>query len=435
MPDASAIGDAPRPAQASAPASAALREVPEVLLGQWRDFCASGRTVLRWSLRGDEWEWVETFLEGRLDGVSKLYVAELAADNLEGYGFALGQPLMTAMRATKVPGVAPWVPVALPPGVRDTDALAALLGSFAKHVAGSWIQHVGLILAPARIRQERAWLPWVQAFLTSLARFAPGVRVVVLDDVARPRYATLPALGASVHAIEAQLDIPARVAAMTEAVDDGSVAAQIRSFTARTMQCVNEGRVDDAHRMATVVETLATEARLFGCIVPVRFAVAGAMTGAGRHPEAVTSYRTAETAAERAEAHGDERGLWLRVLSRFGVAAGLLAAPQGQARAAVYYQETVPLCKTLGDLSLELEAHRCAALAHELSKAHRASWDSCVSAIGVVDRLSDAQRTGANLVPLVDNIVRLLKQRELVPFRPAMEAQLRRRGLRGTEWA
>lgn len=431
MSDVTVIGSTPRPASASD----ALRQVPEILLGQWREFCASGRTVLRWSLRGDEWEWAEALLDGRLDGVTKLYVAELPADEMESYGFALGQPLMAAMRATNVPGKPPWVPVALPPGVRDTDALAALLGSFAKHVAGSWIQRVGLILAPARIRQERAWLPWVQAFLTSLARFAPGVRVIVLDDVAQPRYATLPALGASVHAVEARLDIPGRVAAMTEAVDDGSVQAQLRVLTARTMRCVNDGQLEDAQRLASAVEALAFEARLSANVVPVRFSVAAAMTGAGRHPEAVTSYRAAETAAERAEAEGDARGLWLRVLARFGVSAGLLAAPHGQARAAAYYQDTVPLCQTLGDVALEFEAHRCAAAAHELSKEYRASWDCCVSALAAVDRLTASQREGANLVPLVDNVVRLLKQREFVPFRPAMEAQMRRRGLRGTQWA
>ncbi|MCA9571742.1 MAG: hypothetical protein KC656_28085, partial [Myxococcales bacterium] len=62
------IGSTPRPASASD----ALRQVPEILLGQWREFCASGRTVLRWSLRGDEWEWAEALLDGRLDGVTKL---------------------------------------------------------------------------------------------------------------------------------------------------------------------------------------------------------------------------------------------------------------------------------------------------------------------------------------------------------------------------
>ena len=347
---------------ASPEPSAPLREVPGVLLAQWRAFTETPETVLHWGLAGDEWDWVETFLDGRLDGVTKLFVAELPAESLESHGFALGQPLMAAVRATKVPGHPAWEPPSMPRGVKDTDALAALLGSFSKHVAGSWIKHVGLIVAPSSVHKERAWLSWLQAFLTSLARFAPGVRIILLDDVARPRYAALPTLGASVHAVEAHLEISARVAAMTEAADDGSVQGQIRSLTARTMQCVNEGRVDDADRVASAVESLATDALLFACIVPVRFAVAGAMTGVGRHAEAVASYRAAETAAEQAEAHGDPQGLRLRILSRFGVAAGLLAAPEGQPRAAIYYQGTVPLCQTLEDLNLELEAHRCAAL-------------------------------------------------------------------------
>lgn len=414
--------------------SAPLREVPPLLLEQWSAFTRTPATVLHWRLQGDEWEWVEAFLDGRLDGVTKLFVAELPATTLEGYGFALGRPLMDAMLKTKFPRKGPWQPLAIPRGARDTDALAALLGSFANHAVGTWVQHVGLVVAPASIPDERAWLRWVQQLLESAARFAPTARLIFLDDAQRPRYSGLGTLGPRVCSVEASLHIAARVAAMTEAADDGTVPGQLRILTARTMQCVNEGRVDDADRLANAVEALATDARCFACVVPVRFAVAGALTAQKRHPDAVRSYRSAERAAEQAEQHGDARGLSLRVLSRFGVAAGLLAAPEGARQAATYYQDTVPLCQSLGDPTLELEALRCAALAHELAKAPRAAWDASVSAIAVVDRLTEAQRQGANLIPLVDTILRLLKQRELVPFRPAMEGQLRRRRLRGTAW-
>jgi hypothetical protein len=282
--------------------SAPLREVPPLLLEQWRAFTRTPATVLHWRLQGDEWEWVEAFLDGRLDGVTKLFVAELPATTLEGYGFALGRPLMDAMLKTKFPRKGPWQPLAIPRGARDTDALAALLGSFANHAVGTWVEHVGLVVAPASIPDERAWLRWVQQLLESAVRFAPTARFIFLDDAQRPRYGGLGALGPRVCSMEAGLHIAARVAAMTQAADDGTVPGQLRTLTARTMQCVNEGRVDDANRMATAVEALANDARAYGSVVPVRFAVANAMTAANRHTDAVTSYRAAEVAAERAEA-------------------------------------------------------------------------------------------------------------------------------------
>ncbi len=413
-----------------------LRAVPALLRAQWKAFVGTRAIVMRWMLADDEWEWVEEFIEGRLDGASKAFVIEEPVDKIDGYGFAVGRPLMVSLAKTRFPGRRPWTSPALQPGMRDTDVLAAITGSFARHAHGSWLENVALVLAPERIKDERAWITWVHTLMGALAQVGSPVRIVLLEDARRPRYEALARLGPVVHTVHASLALPARTTAMAEAASDtGSVDGQMRLLAMRVMQCVNEGRVDDANRMATAVEALANDARAYGSVVPVRFAVANAMTAANRHTDAVTSYRAAEVAAERAEANGDPGGLWLRIMARFGVGCGLLAAPHGFAHAARYYEETAPLCQKLGDPRLELESYRCAAIAHELAKAYRPAWDVVVKALGVVDRLDDAQREQAMLVPLADAMLRLVKTRELSSYRGAVETELRRRKMRGTEWA
>jgi hypothetical protein len=413
-----------------------LRAVPVLLRRQWKTFVGSRAIVMRWMLADDEWEWVEAFLEGRLEGATKVFVIEEPADRMDDYGFVAGRPLMVSLAKTKFAGRHPWTGPPLQPGMRDTDVLAAILGSFARHAHGTWLQHVALVLAPERIKDERAWIAWVHTLVDALAQIGSFPRIVLLEDARRSRYEDLARLGPVVHTVRASLELPTRATAMAEAASDArGVDGQMRLLAVRVMQCVNEGRVDDANRMAAAVEALAKEARMHGSVVPVRFAVANAMTAAHRHTDAVTSYRAAEIAAEHAEAHGDPGGLWLRIMARFGVGCGLLAASHGFVHAAGYYEETAPLCQKLGDPRLELEAYRCAAIAYELAKAYRPAWDVIVKALGVVDRLDEAQREQAMLVPLADAMLRLVKMRELSSHRAAVEHELRKRRMRGSEWA
>jgi hypothetical protein len=419
------------------PPASALREVPLLLRTQWKAMLASPSTLLRWTVASDEWEWVEHFLEGRMDGRSKVFAVELAADSLDGYGFEASRTLLGPLAATKVPGRAPWTCGPLPTGVLGVEVLATMLASFASYVQGSWLANVVVLLAPSRVTDERAWLKWVAAFAGAVATIAPSVRVLLLDDSERPRHEPLAhQYGAAVCTVPAALGIATRTTAMVEAAADASsVQGQLRVLAVRTLQCVSQRRPDEAERHVVSLERLANENGRPEAIVPVRFSVAGGFTAAQRHEDAVRSYRIAEVAAERAQSIGVPNGAFLRVLARFGVAAGLLAAPQGAALAARYYEETAPLCAAIPDAKLEFESHRAAAVAHELAGAPRPAWDASIRALAVVDRLTASERSDANLVPLVDAVLRLTETRALASFRSGMENQLRTRGLRGTRWA
>src|SRR5690349_21885 len=86
-----------------------LREVPLLLRKQWKQFAGTSATVLRWSLDHDEPEWVETFLESPMDGVTKVFVIEDAADPIDGYGFAAGSTLVGRFGKARIGRQPAWV--------------------------------------------------------------------------------------------------------------------------------------------------------------------------------------------------------------------------------------------------------------------------------------------------------------------------------------
>jgi hypothetical protein len=430
--------DTPSPGLPAPHPADALREVPKLLLAQWEDFFATACPVLRWVLAEGEGEWVEAFLQGRQEGSTTLVTLEAAVPSgraLERHGFVLADALTPQLVAARVPKRGAFAPLALPAGLRDTDALAGVLGSYVRHVADSAMPRVAVVLAPSTWADPHAYATWLRTFLAALVRFAPGVRVVLLDDAAQPHYDGL-ASGAAVHTVHANLTLSARVQAMSDAAADPSTLdGRLRGWAVQALLHVRDGQLREADAVTRQLETLASEVRRDAVAVPARLALGAALTGQRRHPEAVESYRAAERAAERAEAHGDPSALRLRVLARFGVAAALLASPAGLALSAQYYTDTAPLCEKLGDQALELDAHRCAAVAHELGQARQPAFDACVKALALSDRMTPADRQRAQLVPFVDLLVRLVQHRDLAVYQAAMHAQLRRRGLRGTSWA
>ncbi len=273
-------------AESQAPHPAApLREVPALVLEQWRAFAATAVPILRWVLEDDEWDWVETSLRGRLDGVTKLFFLDLPAQGLSRHGFDLERALVPALVAARIPGRASWTPIVLPAGLRDVDALAGVLGSFSRHVAGSGTQHVGVVLAPSVVADERRYRDWLLTFVTALVRFAPGVRVVLLDDAASPRYAGL-ASESAVHTIHASLAIAPRTEAMVDAVTDPSTPqGQLRRSSVQVLHLVRQGHVDDALRVARDAEVLAARVGRHAAAVPLYFAVMASLSGKRRHPE------------------------------------------------------------------------------------------------------------------------------------------------------
>lgn len=414
---------------------AALHEVPKLLRGQWTNFAASDSVLFRWVVAPDEVEWVHTFLDGPMDGKTKVLFVDAPFEVPDAHGFAVGTALLPALTATRVARTEPFTVPAIPRGLPDVEALALLLGAYVRHHAGSWMKNVLLVFEPERVGDERAFVRWLSALVRRLAEQTSGVRVLVLDSTMQLRYEPLwRELGALAWTWAARLELPARVSAVTVAhADLGRFEGALRVMTVRAMQAVNERKIDEATRLAKAAHDLAFGAGAFASVVPIRFAVGNGLAGAGRHVEAVQEFRAAEEAAERAEAAGDPNGLRLRVFARFGVGAMLLGAQEGARLAATYYEDTAPLCQRLGDSRLELESQRVASLAHERAGNVHAAWDAGIRALAVVDRLTAEEREAAMLVPLADALVALTRHRSHQDHRRGLDEQLRRRGMKTSE--
>lgn len=314
------------------------------------------------------------------------------------------------------------------------ETLAVALGSFANHHARTPIRNVLLVLEPDRVVDPRAWNRWLGSFVTHLAPLGRRVRVLVRDITPMQQYEPLiRALGPLAHTTDARLRIGARVAAVTLATADLSrFEGALRVITARAMQAVDEGRLDEAESHASAADNIAGAEGAHALVVPIRFCVGNGFAAVGRFEDAIRHFRAAEQAAERAEALGDPRALRLRVLARFGTGAMLLSSPRAAQHAAQWYEATAPLCQALGDVALELDAHRVACLAYERAGATQPAWDAGVRALGCVDRLATDTRDGAMLGPLADALVRLTARGPLQHFRKGLREQLERRGMHET---
>ncbi len=323
----------------------------------------------------------------------------------------------------------------LPDGLRDVEALAYVLASFHRHVQGTWVRTLALVLEPERVGDVGAWTSWLGRLAERLARLGPGVRILVRHVPPGGLYDALPrSLGASSHVTVADLRVGARATAVVEATADASQpAGALRIQTARVMQAVDEGRLDAAERAATEAHAhVAGADATHAWLVPLHFAIGNALSAAHRFDDAVGHFRRAEDAAARAEAAGNPYGLRLRVLARFGTGAVLVGSDGRAALAAEWYQATVPLCQQLGDARLELEAHRMTCVAYErLGRAHEA-WNAGVNALAVVDRLTEEARPTAMLGSLADSLHRLTERGPLESYRPALVRELERRAMAPT---
>ncbi len=415
------------PARVDAP----LREVYSVLREQWAAAVATRAPLIRFLATRDEPEWIESFFGSPMDRATRLLSVETPFEVTDDYGLAVLRRLLDRLAKERAPGVAPWRP-ALRAGARDVDQLALTLASFANHHAGTWIRTVALQLAPASVRDEGAFHGWIDGFVRQIAPQAPSARIVVLDDAHQPRLDRLcGGLGRGACTIPVNLRIPDRIAAMTEAsADMSSFGGQLRVLSMRAMLLVRGGRLREAEAIANAIEALAGQASFHAAVVPARFSIGAGHLAQQTPLEAATSYRAAELAAERAQVAGDPLGLRLRIYSRFGVGAALLAVPDGLPTAATYYEGTVPLCAELGDAQLELDAHRMAGVAHERCGRTNKAWESALRGLSCLPRVPEAARASGAMAPFADWAISLAERHSTGHERRSLEDGFARLGVR-----
>ena len=414
-----------------APPDAALRDVYRVLEARWREAVATDAVLFRYVISHEERDWLMTFLGGPLDRTTRVFRVETAFDDPRSHGLLVSHVLAREFEKESTKGVSAWRRPEIPQGLSSEGVLALLVASFAHHYASTWMKTVAFVVEPKSFGKREDFERWMEGFLRLLSQHCRTARFIVLDDVAHPSFGRLAErLGPQAISIVPALHLGERISAMVEASADTTRSeGQMRVLCVQAMLAVSEGRVDRAEQLASTIEAVADASGSFAPVIPVRFSIGAGLLAQGLLARAVASYRAAEAAAERAQAAGDPQGLELRIFSRFGVGAALLSSKEGLLHAAKYDEETAPLCVELGDVRLEIDAHRMAGVAHERRGDLKEAWEAAVRALSCLPRVPEADRRDGAMAPLADWMLALTNPWTMRSYRKPLETKLAELGV------
>jgi hypothetical protein len=224
-----------------------------------------------------------------------------------------------------------------------------------------------LVLRPDAVSFPDAYQTWLQHF----ALEAPeNLRVMLLDDAKQPGYAALASKDPlRVQTCEPKLDMPAALVEISEAGGNlDTPGGKFRHLFVKLGNALQAGDLVTALPLGDAAVGIATAQRWFHLTVPVQFALGAALSGAGRHQDALVRYGAAESAAIQGETECPEeaRGVCpqLRLHARLGRGSVLVAANAWRL-AAQLYEETAPLAAAQKNARVTLDCHRLASFCHE----------------------------------------------------------------------
>ncbi|XOF33457.1 MAG: hypothetical protein ACL93V_15885 [Candidatus Electrothrix sp. YB6] len=331
--------------------------------------------ILCWRFQPDEVRMAEAFLAMEEDEqagqTGDLFLQLQAAfNNSSAYGYSLRQELIDWYGAEKENlaelGLdTDWLPPQVGSSVQDITVLLDTLSSFLQHYA---IQsRLVLVLRPKLIEQVEAYQRW----LCSFSLEAPEqIRILLFDNALTPGFSTLSSKKKQrIWIQEPELD-------MASALEELSVAGgnldqpggQYRHLFVKLTNALKEQDVKTALTLGDRAVKLAAAQSWFYLAVPVHMALAGGLSNAGQHNDAVARYQAAEAAAIQGETEGLEEARTscpqLRLQARMGCGSAFIAANEWE-HAAQQFTETAPLAAKLGDARVELDCHRLASFCYE----------------------------------------------------------------------
>ncbi len=385
-------------------------------------FVESRRTALWWVVADEERPWIDA-------GLKKTRVAKVVAltsplDDRATFGHVLAAELVGKLSGAG----GPWAP---PPGAARLGGalgLAAIAESFARQVTTPAGKALVLRVEPGGAPPPEALVGWVA---DALHAFAPtGVRLLVLDDGRSRDFERLSNEPAVVCA-RAALNVDEAIESLAAAQGDATPEPRIRLLLLRCMHASRRGDVAAAVASGEDAVRTASAHGLYALAVPACFAVGAAWLGQRNPAEAVRAYRTGEQLATLALERGHDGAAELRVFARLGVGSALFAG-EGYAQAAPFLLETAPLAAAVPNLRLEVESYRLAAYALEQLREHARAWEAAVAGLGAIARAPAEARPRDSGRELGELMLRLVRTRELEPYRDGLDAQLERH--LGRDW-
>ena len=442
-----------------------IEERLEKLLIQWATFAENPQArILRWVVASDEVSMVDAFWQREADDQAAqtndlLFRLDVPFGQPERHGLELRQELKEQYAAAQealeeerkreqsAGGEPEETPVAEAAGVvispelgwkwqcpgtsgsDDVDAwVVALEALRVAHAPEGAV--LGIWLSPKEVSDPEAYLSW----LRRLAQSAPsGCRFVVLDDADQPAFAALAEVEPErVSSVVAGLDMVAAVAeVLKKAGEPTTPGAKLRN---QLIDVGNAAKAQDLGRATTLADevvALAAGQSWFALAAVPHIVLAGALSGAGRHEDAVARYQAAEESAVQAEAASDPQGPQLRLQARMMRGSALIA--QGAfASAAPLFEEAAPWAVDLKDPRATLDCWRLASYCLEQSGQVNPAWDAGLKGFEVGRAMDAKTRETSTLPYLAEGLMRLAEQPSLLDLGPDMERQIVE--LLGPDW-
>ncbi|MCI5162398.1 MAG: hypothetical protein D3917_10370 [Candidatus Electrothrix sp. AX5] len=346
--------------------------------------------ILCWRLQPDEVRMAETFLATEQDkpvGQSRDIFLQLQTpfEKSSVYGYSLRQELIAWYEAkkenlTELGSGSDWVFPQISDSKKNINVLMDTVFSLLRHYA---IQgQLVMVLRPKRIDLVESFQRWLNSFSLEASE---QVRILLFDDAVKPRFELLASENEQrVQVQELKLDIFAESEELSIAAGNlDKPGGRFRYLFVKLTSALKAQDLTTALALGDKAVKLVAEQRWYYLVVPVHMMLAGSLSSADRHKEAVTHYKAAEAAAAQGETEGLEEETkascpQLRLQARMGCGTALMTARHWKL-AAQQFTETAPLAAEQGEARAELDCHRLASFCYEQA----GNWDGAFRAGGL----------------------------------------------------
>ena len=404
----------------------------------WSDFAADPKArLLRWLTDEEGARMLEVFFEAQNEDTSELPDLFIRLNTpfagAAEYGYALASALEQVYQESRADLEAEGIEAgwSAPDASRSRsgiEAFAACCGSLRAHYKDAMVL-LAIVLEPEQIADWQGWKWWLEA---ALPHVPDGVRLTCVDRVERPALGELArAAPETVVTMEPRLDMAAAQRELLQRAGGQGPGVDFRRLFLELAQSGPSTDAAEFHRKAQAALQIATDQQWHALAVSVHMLVASHHFGGSQPQEAITAYRQAAAASERAKAAGDSAGDKLVLQSRFGEAAVLFGNGSYEAAAEVY--ETIaPMASGCGELPLAFEAWRMAGYCRRQAGATEKSWALYWQALETAAAVDPETRRASALPFAGRDLMELAAAPGYRDYVPAIEARMTE--LCGEDW-
>ncbi len=368
------------------------------LRDQWVDFTVEEAPLLKWNLKIDELQILETFLLIESDEAGELpdllfYFREPFIDD-NSYCSSFVEYFEAKVKellydeSDSEPFI--WNKPSVNPDESEQEYLFRVLQSLSLQLEGL-VETLGVILEPADVQKPQKWVQWLYNW-TLISQDQDAIKVAFIDYSSGSIYNhLLEEAENSIMVTDANLNMHEALNELAEELDDGGPGGAYRKEFISMMNFISDGNLDKATTAGSNAISIAGKQNWFNLQIPIFMALAGANLGADHVVEAYDLYSNAESAADEAINADIAEGAKLKISAIFGACSILMTTKQ-YAMAAERYLDAASAAEAHDDTLNQIEALRMATVAYDKAKKRKNAWELGNHALELVDFLKDDEK-------------------------------------------